>query len=338
MIPHLEGPPPQGTAAPHPWALCRAQASRKALPADGASCYLWGRMNPSAAFFPAGLLALLACAEAAAAQVDTLRVKELAWENKDCAATASCDLKGATFRAYDYRVAIGGDYSYGTGFSARYRTGSVGELPRYGFVQTVRGCQFDSAVKDGKAVLTAAYAREFFGDTAPFHHPRWAFDSVDHDPFYNSDAGRPRHYLYQWNRVPGSIDKRTREFYGVRKPPTPELYVLDYPGTAFVGGAAAKNISLEFETCLYRTSAVPEKAAPEPVGLAGALVCFRWSSSFVYDHARGSYETWDRVHPFCLDENAPAASAAAFKTTVSVQEDLDEAAERVERTVGPPAW
>lgn len=270
--------------------------------------------------------------------MDTLRVKEETWENKDCVSTASCDLKGVVFRAYDYKVAIGGDPSFGTGFSARYRTDSVGALPRYGFVQTARGCQFDSAVEGGKVVMTAAYVREFFDDVVPYHHPRWVFDSVDKDPFYNSDKGRPRHHLYQWNRVPGSIERDTREFYGVRKPPTPELYVTDYPGTAFLGGFAAKNISLEFKTCLYRTSDVPAETAPEPAELPGALVCFSWSSSFIYDHARGAYETWDHVHPFCLDENVVPVSASVLKEAFSSEREWDAVRERIEQSMGWPGW
>lgn len=258
-----------------------------------------GRSAPFVTFLLAGVLAA-----PPAGAVETIRVSEKTWTNPGCAQTDSCDLKEVRFRARDYKVWIEGSYSYGTGFSAHYKTETHDSLEKYGFVQTIRGCVFDTYKHDDGARAYWGYIREFYGDKIVHRHPEWVFDSVDTDPFYNSYDDLPRHFAYQWNRVPGSIQRRTREFYGREKPPTPELYVLDYPGTAFAhtGGAGAKNLSMQFEMCLHKTADVPKERAPDDLPLAGALTCFRWDSSFIYNHRTKAYETWDRLHPACEGE------------------------------------
>ncbi|MFH2202587.1 MAG: hypothetical protein ABIJ96_05700 [Elusimicrobiota bacterium] len=249
---------------------------------------------------------LLLTANAYAGEAVTLSVKEETWTNADCRKTDTCDLQEVRFRAKQYKVLVHGTYSYGTGFSAHYRTQDIAALEKYGFVQTIRGCVFDSYEQAGEVRYAFAYNREFYGEVIPFRHAVQVFDTVDKDPFYNSYDDLPRHFAYQWNRVPGSIQRQTREFYGREKPPSPELYVLDYPGTAFVGeGGGVKNLSLEFETCVYRTEDVPKYAAPEAVPLPGALVCFKWVSSHVFNHRTGEFAQSRGIHPFCSEEPPP---------------------------------
>jgi hypothetical protein len=246
---------------------------------------------------------LLALSVAAHAQVIFTGEKELRWTNKDCAATASCDLKEARFKARDYKVLIDGTYSYGTGLAAHFRTATPETLEKYAVVQFIRGCQFESKIEDGRRRVLWGISREFYGKNATFRHPRWVFDSTDTDPVYNSDPELGRHFLYRWNKVPGSTEKKSEVLYGRQKPADPELYVLDHPGTAFLSDAWARNVSQDFKTCVYKTADVPKDLPAEAVDLPGALVCFEWSSRYVYNHARTAFETPAAIDPACVDGN-----------------------------------
>src|SRR5690606_9504588 len=107
-----------------------------------------------------------------------------------------------------------------------------------------------------------------------------------------------------WNEVPGSIDKRTERRYGEQKPAaSAELYVIDRPGQAFTldyGNDCAKNISLEFRTCIYREKDVPlEVSSPSQLDFATPIQCHDWNSSFIFDHQTRRYESPEGIDPFC---------------------------------------
>lgn len=246
------------------------------------------------------------------AQVSTISLKEKKWANTNCAATSTCDLKEARVRIKDYKVLIDGSYSYGTGLAAHYRTDTVPNLENYVFVQWIQGCTFESRVAGGKTDIRYGVSREFFGKNVTYLHPDPVVDSVDSDPVYNSYEGHPRHYLYQWSRVPGSVERKDRELYGIRKPTTPELYVMDHPGTAFMLSGDARNISLEFKICLYRTQDAPAAAQPEDGQYPGALVCFDWASSYIFNHASGAVESPSGLHPACRVQAPPRPSPEVF--------------------------
>ncbi len=263
------------------------------------------------------LLALAVLFSASAqAQVSTISLKEKKWTNTNCAATNTCDLKEARVRIKDYKVLIDGSYSYGTGLSAHYRTDAVANLENYVWVQWIKGCTFETKVVAGQTQVNYGVSREFFGKNVTYLHPDQVVDSVDQDPVYNSYEGHPRHYLYQWSRVPGSTERKDRELYGIKKPTVPELYVMDHPGTAFMLDGDARNISLEFKICLYRNADAPAQARPEDGEYPGALTCFDWASSYVFNHATGAVENPAGLHPACQVHAPPQPSAEVFKPRI----------------------
>ncbi|MEI7529678.1 MAG: hypothetical protein WCK76_12130 [Elusimicrobiota bacterium] len=245
------------------------------------------------------------------------------WSNPECQNKA-CEVKAVRFASWDYRITAQGELSFASGFSAHYRTDKVESLEKYGFVQWIKGCVFDSEVENGKLKYSHTYSRPYWqhgaeeqDHYASFHHPVLALDSVDADPVYASSPGVPHPGGYKWNRVRGSIANGSMVRYFNEQPVMPELYVTDYPSTSFtytLGGAkVAKNTSLTFRTCLYRIADIPKVTAPETEIFPGALVCYDWSSSHIYNHASKVFEAWDRLHPECArslaeietEKNAP---------------------------------
>ena len=66
-----------------------------------------------------------------AGKVERTQRPEVIWENPDCKSNSLCKIKSARFATWDYRVAAGGALSFGTGFSAHYRTSDVPALEKY---------------------------------------------------------------------------------------------------------------------------------------------------------------------------------------------------------------
>jgi hypothetical protein len=168
----------------------------------------------------------------------------------------------------------------------------------------------------------------------------WVVDSDDKDPAYNSpfpeDLERmrvsdpegsrtghvSRHGLYRWNSIrnfdqnntPTSDERSTELYYGFQYPPMyPKLYVTDRPGTAFIEYQnvdnrevyAAKNISLDFQACLYKSSDVP--ASVDDMGgqifIPNPLKCFNWQSRHVFNWQSMKYENPTAMSRECLVYN-----------------------------------
>ncbi len=219
-----------------------------------------------------------------------------------CAATESCELTEFKLSTYDYNVTFPDGVSYGTGAFISYKTKAIEQLENFAIVQKIRGCQFESKKEsDGSVSKRIALVREFFDELVPFKHSQWVIDSVDKDPMYNNYTPANRHGAYRWNRVAGSTDRETEVRYLNGRPARPELYVSDFPGTAFTGHGVAKNISLEFEVCLFATKDVPQSTTPEDVNFAAPIACHSWASSFVYNHSTEKFEKKSELDPFCLD-------------------------------------
>ncbi len=107
--------------------------------------------------------------------------------------------------------------------------------------------------------------------------------------------------------------------YFNEKPVIPELYVTDFPATAYLTGReTAINTSLSFKTCLYRISDVPQGVPAETGVFPGALVCYDWNVSYIYNHSKKVFEAWDRIHPECkktLDD--PSVTGSTGKSSDS---------------------
>ena len=237
------------------------------------------------------------------------------WNNPECGKDNNCEIRGSGFDEWDFRVTAQGDMVYGTGFSARYTANETATLEKYGFVQWIKGCVFSTALKDGKLTYEYDRVRPYWladgvETTSPFYHPVLAIDSWDRNPLYGSSPGLAHPGGYKWNRVKGSVENATMVRYFDEKPPYPELYMTDFPATSSKGSQGSmQNVSLHFTTCLYKVADIPQVSGPETGVFPGALACFDWANSHIYNYATNAYEAWDRVHPACkksLSEINPA--------------------------------
>ena len=155
---------------------------------------------------------------------------------------------------------------------------------------------------DGTIKKEILDSREFFDSIIKFKHTDWVIDSVDLDPVYNSHPDL-RHASYRWNTKPGSFDKSTEKVYYNERPSTPNLYVSDLPGTAFYSqDGEAKNLSLEFVTCIYKTVDIPLVATPADINFSTPIACHTWKSSFIYNHEAAKFEVKNDVDAFCLEK------------------------------------
>ena len=238
-------------------------------------------------------------------RVERDKKRSYVWVNPECAGNKNCGIRGAGFDVWDYRVTAQGDMVYGTGFAARYAADKVASLEKYGFVQWIKGCVFTTRMTDGRLTYEYDRVRPYWladGEekTSPFYHPALAIDSWDRNPLYGSSPGVAHPGGYKWNRVKGSVENATTVRYFDEKPPYPELYVTDFPATSSSGGVGAmQNVSLHFQTCLYKVADVPQVSDPVTGVFPGALACYEWANSHIYNYATGAYEAWDRVHPAC---------------------------------------
>jgi len=251
------------------------------------------------------ILSLLICCTTAYCGVVVFNPAKKTFINKNCVKTDSCSLKKATVLLNDYKVIFSpGKVNLGTKMIATYETDSISNLEKYAFVNFIRGCHFGSYVENKKVKKYFNRVRILMGERVPLHHPKWTIDTIDHDPVYNSadEYYTLRHHLYRWNSVPGSYEKKTQNFYGIKTPNFPYLYVTDFPGTAFYENTSneAINISLKFRMCIFKTSDIPLIAAADDTNFAKPIHCFDWQSSFIFNHRTKKYETKDEIDPFCL--------------------------------------
>ncbi len=226
--------------------------------------------------------------------VHTLSETKQVFSNSNCASAGTCDLKRFTLTTSIYEVWFSDDPNhptYGNGVIMEYATDAVDALEKYAIVQFVKGCVFESSKNgDGKIDRNFSYVVPSFGEKIPFCFPNWVIDSHDTDPAYNSDPEYGRFYLLRWNR-PGSYDHRTQKYYGTEKPKTPVVYMTDYPDGAFVTGTGVKNAALEFKTCIYKAADVPAETQRDDIHFAKPITCFDWQNVYVYDFAKGIFQT-----------------------------------------------
>lgn len=224
------------------------------------------------------------------------------FQNIDCESTDSCDLKEFKISTYDFEVVFPSGSSFGTGAFFTYKTEKVNQLQNYAIVQKIRGCQYTSELEDdGTINKKVDVKREFYDQLVNFSHPTWVIDSVDTDPVYNSGPQDNRHAFYRWNKTPGSTNETGEMVYVRAKPTHPELYVSDFPGTAFETNInQARNISLEFDVCIFKSQDVPFVSTPG-TALAVPIACHKWNSSFIFNFQTKRYESPKEIDPFCLN-------------------------------------
>ena len=234
-----------------------------------------------------------------------LNTRTETFKNILCEVTDTCSLKEVSITVENYKILVADSYSYGTRTFSQYNTESVADLEDYGFVQLIRGCIFDAYFENGKIKNKVfGYSKKNFDQYVTFRFPDWVIDSVDTDPFFNNVPGAEfRHYYYRWNQVPDSFEKKTELFYGKEKPSLPKLYVKDLPGTSFYSdeySPVAKNTSLEFRTCIYKTKEIPTITTADNIHFAEPIHCFDWRSSFIDQLEAGKFESPAEIDPFCM--------------------------------------
>lgn len=247
------------------------------------------------------LVAFSALATSAFAGVTKGKIKEVVFKNINCAATDSCDLVEFKIQSYDYKVTFADQSpSYGTSAFMSYSTKNIDDLENYAIVQQIKGCIFDSGKSyDGQVIKSSTYVRDLFGKSVDYKHTDWTIDSIDEDPMYNNSVPELRHGSYRWNTVKNSFSKDTEKVYAKERPTIATLYVSDLPGTAFADNNEAKNISLEFRSCIYKTGQIPLVATPGDVNFSEPIACLPWKSSFIYNHGAKKFEEKSEIDSFC---------------------------------------
>ncbi|OGF82014.1 hypothetical protein A2924_00220 [Candidatus Giovannonibacteria bacterium RIFCSPLOWO2_01_FULL_44_16] len=217
--------------------------------------------------------------------------------NKDCAKNDTCSLKRLTLIVKNYEVGFADDPypSYGNASVVEYETDSVESLEKYAVVQFIMGGVFYSSKNaNGKIEKNIGTVVGSFGENVQFFFQEWVIDSYDLDPVYNSNPDDGRFYYLRWNKVPGSYESRTRQYYGAEKPNSPIVYLTDYPSGAFVTGPGAVNAAMKFKTCLYKAGDVPAKTVRSDINFAKPIACFEWQNIYMFDFDTGKFKT-DKV-------------------------------------------
>ena len=226
--------------------------------------------------------------------VHTLAESKETFLNPECRTDDTCDLKRFTLTKLAHEVWFSDEPknpTHGNAAIMEYETDTVDAIEKYAIVQFVKGCVFlTTKNREGKVEKQVNYAVSSFGETVPLCFPRWVIDSQDTDPVYNSDPDFGRFYLLRWN-APGSHDNRTQKYYGAHRPELPVVYMTDYPAGAFVTDTGVKNTALQFKTCIYKASEVPAKTVRDNVNFATPIHCFEWQNIYVFDFAKGVFET-----------------------------------------------
>lgn len=232
------------------------------------------------------------------------------YTSTECEQNQTCNLLRFSVRRHDYKVNFD-EYTtptFGTTAYFEYFTKSPAMLEEFALVNFIRGCQFYSRPrkdpqKDGVERIYSI-ANESFGQFVTYRFPEWRIDSIDTNPIYNNTPAEwgegiaTQHGPYRWNRIKGSFDKRTEVRLIEESPQENRLYVSDRPDVAFVSddGSEAKNISVEFRTCIYRTRDIPRVTTPDNVDFAAPIACHEWRSSYIYD-----FEKKEFTHPESID-------------------------------------
>ncbi len=237
------------------------------------------------------------------AEVETVVQFDKTFVNKDCESTNSCELKNFRIKVQNSKVIFSDmSPSYLTTSFMAYETKSIASLEKFGLVQFIKGCEFTSKA-DGTILYNIA--RKYFSETVTFKHQEWVIDSDDLDALYNSNTENsdyPRHALYRWNDVLGSFEQGGEHFYYQAPPSHPQFYVTDRPGTAFFDddSGEAKNISLQFKSCLFKIEDIPNNTTPTGLKPEQALKCFDWYSAYVYDHEKKKFNRKNEIAKPCL--------------------------------------
>ncbi|MEK7388894.1 MAG: hypothetical protein AAB036_04285 [Elusimicrobiota bacterium] len=249
-------------------------------------------------------LALLGlCPPALAERRVTSNERSQIFLNDNCSARDSCALKQAWLKTLDFRVTMSdGSHGHGTRMTACFETSKAGDLEEFGFAQFIKGCQYFTSQKNRRVVYEDYVQVRHGSSLVPYHHPQWVIDGFVDDPLSWGDRPKASRLHHYWNRIPGwEAGQTSADVFGLAGARGPLLCVRDMPGAAYADSDSAKNVSVRFRTCLYKTAEVPASTTLETLQSIAPLHCFDWSSSFVFNHESGQYQSPADIAPFCMN-------------------------------------
>lgn len=226
-----------------------------------------------------------------------------------CKINGTCDLKRVIMRSQNFSITRDPNepndaWIHGTQILAGLETDTIDHLTNYAFVQFIRGCMWYSQDQNGQIVTEFGVVRNFLGIKRIQHIlPRWVVDTDDIDPVYGADreTGNRHYFLQSLDKIPSWIPGSQGKLFGEEPFTIPFGYVTDHPGPALYEPKhkQARNMSLEFEMCLFKTADVPATTNGIDIDKTKALVCFPWEAKHVFDHRTQVFHTGGEISKEC---------------------------------------
>lgn len=230
----------------------------------------------------------------------------------DCAKLGVCDLKNVKTVERKIKVLLPeehADYAtYMTDFRFVIEVEKPSQIPKYGVVQFLRGCMFESELlPDGTVDKRFAYVHKHFGQYQLVRHENWVVDSSHSDPVTSSFENYGRFDLYKWNSDPKSLEADNANWYFHGQPPHGTVFKADLISTTgLIEGTknpTARNSSIELESCIFKIGDLPKTSDSAGSGIdkSKAIWCSSWDHKFIYDHLNSKVESSASIHPFCSE-------------------------------------
>ncbi|MBN8540235.1 MAG: hypothetical protein J0L82_07605 [Deltaproteobacteria bacterium] len=230
----------------------------------------------------------------------------------DCKKQDVCDLKSVKIVERKLKVLLPDERpefaSYMTDFRFVLQLDKPSSIPRYGIVQYMKGCMFQSELlPDGTVSNRFAYVHKHFGAYQLVRHDNWVVDSSHDDPVTSSLENYGRFDLYRWNKDPKSLDADNAAWYFDAQPPHGTVFkselLLNTGLMEGTGNPMARNSSIELETCIFKIGDLPLKSDAAGTGIdrSKALWCGQWDHKFSYDFANGKVVPDQAIHSYCAE-------------------------------------
>jgi len=234
--------------------------------------------------------------------------------SENCALSESCTLKSFKLLKEDFLVWTQGEKNYGTRSAVVIETEKTQDLTEYVVVQWIKGCLFASTEKDKKVMTSLPYSIQNQGVFVPFNFSDWTLDSPDLDPASMSPGPDypelNRHAFYKTSPSQDYFNGDLSQYLVEKAPTKPQFFITDRPGEVAFSSQFqpsdgsppvlfAKNISLQFQTCLFKAKAVATEISHFQLTPNDAIHCFNWESSFLYNFKSQKYESSSEISPAC---------------------------------------
>jgi hypothetical protein len=231
-----------------------------------------------------------------------------------CREQESCALKRFDLRVQRIRFRFKNEpetlATYMTDVRMIYETKSIADLKAFAIVQQIRGCVFDSYWNGREVEKTLTVSRNHMGQDATFQHRHWQIDNDLPVPIYTSvelaNGTISTHGLLRWNDNPKSLEANNAHFLN-SKITHPVVFATDLPAGVQLyaeksqGRLHAQNSSLEFRSCLFKTTDLPAQTDTDGknVPWPRAIKCWDWESKNIYDFTLGRFTSPKAIDPVC---------------------------------------